>query len=152
NVLSRANLKTSLVNIDTHVRNGTPISSDQYQNLYATVLTYAIGGALDSTEISDVANRDYSDLALAAELSSGPFPEWNFNYMLEFVRRRFGLTLNPGGTLIATPRAWAMSAAGMMRLGSADPAYFLATTQNDKAFPASGYFAARNIGQAIETA
>lgn len=151
NTQYRQTLNTTLVNIDTHVRNATPITSDQYQNLYAVVLNHALSGSSDSQEISSVASRGYSDVDLVREFSIGPFPEWNINYMLEFLERKWGLVLRPGGSNIANPRAWAMSVTGMMRLASADPQYFLVTTANDKSSDGSGFFGARNVGRAIQT-
>ena len=158
---ARASLVNDLTNIDTHVRNDIPFSTqDDYTTLYSDALTYATFGDSQSAEVSPLGSRNYTPLGLQQELSSGPFPEWNINYIINFVQNPSfttytglpSVTINPSGAPIANPRAWAMSVTGMMRLATFDPADYLKTTKTDSFSSGSGFFLAYNVGNNIETA
>ena len=146
-------LISSLDQTDSIARNGTNIDLSSYSDLYSTVKSYALVQSKATAEVSDwnTPNRVYSDLALVNELSLGGFPEWNINYILEFARRKWGLTLGPASG-IANPRAWAMSATGMMRLAAAKPDFFAQTTLNDASGSGDGFYGARNVGRDIQQA
>ncbi|KAG8526073.1 uncharacterized protein KY384_000065 [Bacidia gigantensis] len=146
-------LISSLDEIDGISRNGSAIDINEYSRLYGIVKSYALVNSKQTAEVSDwnTGNRIYSDSALINELSLGPFPEWNINYILEFARRKWELTLGPASG-VANPRAWAMSVTSMMRLAAAKPDFFAQTTLNDAASAGDGFYGARSVGNDIRQA